>query len=359
MDRLKFSIILLVLIFSTVSLSQDSFFPKWNFNHGGIYEITSNNKIYCDTKTIDEQGNVQIEKDTSNESIKAAIHVKQILDDGSFLLGMSILAFSKEQVSSDKTLNISGYWSQSGNPIVSVQVVGNNPVFQGSDFKNMLEQVSKNILHLTAQFKLSSTGVKSEIVIEGHPFRDLPDDTQLSRMIGKLVSKLIKKEDYTGSILADAFSVLPGHAVRLNEEWNIQKNYSIMGIDMVGAGFAKLISIHRIGNSNVALIEETMNYEVNTGDYCRRLSDFMKSVMAEAGMTIEMTANLYTKEAVQFRSITEFNLDSGCTINTEWKSLLLPLTGNMTMDVAGQNMKINMNVIVTGHSKINWEMKKN
>jgi hypothetical protein len=283
-----------------------------------------------------------------------SVEVRNVLPNGNFILQLQIDRIQRESSSKEKTLVMSAARDLEGRPQVDVRVSGNNPIFQRQDFKSILRQIARNMLDLRIELELTPRGGVTSVQLEGDPFQNLPSDSQIARMIGKIVRKLVSKEDLAQIITAEAFAQLPAGPVRVNQSWPVARNFSVMGLQMNGTGRSTLQAIPGSNGTKTAAIRETMTYTVNTAKYGAMLKDFTESLMADAGLEVDVEANFRVEENPTFTSASIFNVDDGVNMSTTWEDQKIRFGGTMAISAYGETSRIRMDVTVTVDSKVKW-----
>ena len=352
MKKLSAFIAILVIIVTTCSVrTQDKVLLKWKLEKGVKLQVKSEAETQSFTTTTTENGIQEKQNETEIQKVTGIMEVTEVLDNGNFKLTITTEGFEHETISKDQTMIISGKNVKGGSPEINVKIEGGDEILHSEDVKEMFRKITANVLEIKSILEVTPEGKVVNANIIGDLFENLPAETEVTRIMSKVIKKMISKEDLSSAIAAEVFVQVPSTGVDVKDSWPVKRSFSMIGLDMDGSGEATLQEINELNGVMVGKIEEVITYKLNTENFCEKFKEMIETIMEEAGVSVNVELNMFAKEDPVITSTSLFNIDEGMTMETIWVDQQIQFGGTLTMSIYGEKNNVEIDVLAKITSK--------
>ena len=357
MTRRFIPALLALVLLALVQPTQAQVTLKWKLAKGEKFDLVSETTTKSVTTTTDQFGNNNKEEETETENVTRLVEITEVTSEGNFKMLVTMVEMEKVSKSAERTMTFSAKKDAEGKKSVSVNINAKNPLLGGRDVKALMEKLASNLLDYKMMFEITPQGVVLSAKGEGDPFADLPEDTQVTKMISKTVRRMLNPDDLPQMAAAEAFAQLPEQPVQLAQDWPLRRAFTVMGLSMDGRGTTILEKVQDEDGQRIATLQEKMVYKVDATKFNKMLKELMEGIFADAGLPVKLSVHLKATNDIDATATSLFNISQGHTTSTTWSGLTIPFGGTMTINVAGQQNTVSMDLQVTVETKNTWKKK--
>jgi hypothetical protein len=340
-----------MFLVATAARAQETVQLKWALEKGAKRILKTESVTRTITDTTDQNGLRDRKEETATQTAEMALEVVGVAPNGNLTIVAQPQSIKTESKSKAESMTFTATRAADGAITTDAQVESDNPMLKGAEVKTLLKTVAANMLKLKSTFEVTPLGAIASVKVEGDPFKDLPEDTQMNKLIGKMLRKMISADDLAKVMSAEAFTQLPDKPVKVNDTWPVKRSFTLMGLEMTGTGTATLAGVQ----DKKATIREAIKYTVDTKKYCAMVKDLVESVVADLGLSIKVEVNLQTTGNIAADSTSAFDTAAGATTLTEWQEMKIPFGGTMVVASAGRENRVKMDISVSTSTKATWQ----
>lgn len=349
-------LIILTLFLSTTLLQADETYDlNWKFKKGDTYIIEYEGETKTTTIVKDEQNPKGTESsEISKDKHEFQLDVKNTDKNGSAEVLLSINSFEKNSNEKNKNLFIKASKDRENKKTSTVKISSTNQMLQQPDVKKFFKDFAEAMLDIQVMLKVSNKGIVLNKKMLNDPFKNMKGDTMIVKMIMKLVKKMISPEDIESAISSELFTQLPENKIAMNSPWDINRSFSIIGIEAVGKGTAKIDKAKK----RMVVINESVTYKASAEKFSKMMEEIIKDTLKQStGQKIDVTMDFKIKDDFVCDYESHFDYKKGYNTRSISKKIAIPVIGKMKMKFGEKTFEGDMMLNVVGASSMKCRKK--
>jgi len=318
----------------------------WRLAEGEQFLVTTDMAMETTTTTM---GEPQVQS-TENRSTRLVV-VEEVDDAGNMHLAISVQAFAMVQGSEDMDLDLTAERDEDGDVVVSAVIDSDNPMLNDGEMQRFFEAFGENLLELTFEMVVTPQGKVLKATVDRDPFVGLPDDSPVLAMTLKALEVMISAEDLPEIAAGEMFLQLSPEPVEPGDDWTVVRAMNVAGFGLSGSGSTRFESLERDGETAVALLVESTDYEIETDGMSEKLDELMRAIFESMELEMETSTDLQGDD-FSVESRIEFDVAGGFARQVVWEGQTIEVSG--TMEVGDQSMEMEI-VTEVSRSSASWE----